>query len=346
MRLLLTISVLLAVTYVADAVAHHGSPKFAIVTMCTCGDHSCSLFEYTHRMKDKYCRLHGCDHIIITEMSERSELFQKMRIYWKIVYAVLQTMNSPEGYEWIMLTGSDQMVLRSGLSISPLELIPEVIRNQTQWDIFVPLYDKTKNDVIMDYGLVDSVIIRNTEFSKQFVEKWLTYSLKGNYILEEQSAFNFEILAHLRDVLHKPPSVLDSMEKGGSATMYTSEPGTNIRKMNPTEYTDILRSWSQYNYNLLVEFYGPRPWNSTSIGRQQSKICLYETFDPTGHCYDGELKSEECGYDLNSGHNHSFFKHFSGPYKYTKNGRRHFLKWTRNMANSSNATIESKYCVA
>ena len=194
----------------------------------------------------------------------------------------------------------------------------------------------------MDYGLVDCVIFRNTEFSRIFVKNWLVYSSKGSYIVEERSVFNFEILAHLRDVLNKPPDILGIMEKGGNATMFTVEPGSDIRRSHPRQYNSILSAWAHHNYDLLVDFYGPRPWSSTSVGRQQSKICLYETLEPGRLCYGGLLDTSECGIDLNSGHSNSFFKHFTGSYKYTS--RERFLKWTRHMANSSNATIASNYC--
>jgi hypothetical protein len=83
--------------------------KFAIFTYCSCDKAGCFMYETPTRLKDLYCKQHGCDHIVMTPSTKPKYESQN---HFDMHAALLSVMESPKQYDYILHTdGGEWCVL-------------------------------------------------------------------------------------------------------------------------------------------------------------------------------------------------------------------------------------------
>lgn len=75
--------------------------KFAIFTYCSCDKAGCFMYETPTRLKDLYCKQHGCDHIVMTPSTKPKYESQN---HFDMHAALLSVMESPKQYDYILHT--------------------------------------------------------------------------------------------------------------------------------------------------------------------------------------------------------------------------------------------------
>jgi len=304
--------------------------NIAVITYCSCDSNGCVIYEKTNRIKDKYCEKNGCDHIIYSmpahiaiPIKNETVLFKDLTKHngtsimamWTIVHCLLITLEKGNGkrYDWVFLTGGDQIIINDNLSL--LDLLPKACLDDNKFDIFIPI-----NTDKMSSGLMSPPLIRNTEKSRSFIREWWQYSLKGNFLVEDQTVMNYLIIRDLIFYLKGNQSVLDGYFKAGHPCQMTTD-GPLYDQMNNGSYMKMIKKRSdnflRCHFQVLYSLYGNRPFTSKNKGRLNSTICLFEVHgDSQSHCRS--LPKNECGLNWNADpkkliRNNTFMIHLNGP---------------------------------
>jgi hypothetical protein len=82
--------------------------KFAIFTYCSCDKAGCFMYETPTRLKDLYCKQHGCDHIVMTPSTKPKYESQN---HFDMHAALLSVMESPKQYDYILHTDGGECVV-------------------------------------------------------------------------------------------------------------------------------------------------------------------------------------------------------------------------------------------
>jgi hypothetical protein len=300
--------------------------RFALVTYCSCDKSGCALYEASNRLKDAYCRVHRCDHLVYTftphvaaPLEGEQSIFKDHVVFkgtsiaamWGTVKSLLLALEDPRGYEWVFVTGGDQIIMN--FSISPEQLLPKAA-SSLQYDLAIPC-----NGFPGYFGLMSPPLVRNTERSRKFVRRWWQASVRGNYLVEDQSVLNFEILRTLRDDLgYKSPS-LSLFAKGNKCSSIIPMAAYDLMILQGAHRNNRLREWAGCNERVLGAWYGFPPFSSRVKGRKSS-ILLFEYFQTDGTCGSRvKMPQEECGYGWNFMSNQRgpgvFMVHLVGPEK-------------------------------
>lgn len=284
---------------------------FVILTFCSCDQYGCPLYEMPNRLKDLYCRLHGCRHVLVndkhwTRDSNVSTAVTRTRSMWRLIFEIRDLMESQRHIEWILPMGGDQVLWN--LSIPPSGLVPASAKGGARYDVI----GIVSSHGIDGWGLRAPVILHNTETGREFMRRWCEYAKPNRYYaVEDQGVMNIEILRLLAKEsgdMNVSSDVRDSYLTASACNISIPAPQIAIQTgkaaMTYTEYGAFLEQFSACVQRGLALFYGQLPYSTESPGARRVLL-----FHPGYSALEGKNWNDQ------SRASFVFARHFQGPRK-------------------------------
>lgn len=241
--------------------------NLAIYTYCSCDKPGCYLYERASRLKDLYCKMHGCDHILVTKHDTMHKRINESDNHFAQYIPLLELMETSPQYEFVFITDGDMVI--ANLNIPPSSLVPQVCHS-SQYEFFVPF------DEFSYISGITAPLLRNTPKMRQYLRDLIAYSSRGNYIMSDQSAMNHLLLKYLALARNKPLEELDTFERGGSCDMYITDEYYQYKHDNPVLHWKRHLLHGRCLTALYEKWYSTRPLSPNSIGRHNTSFCLFE----------------------------------------------------------------------
>lgn len=226
--------------------------------------------EIGSRLKDMYCKMHGCDHIIMTNNESKPPAYESSNhfaVHERMLFLMEQT--DPH-YDFVFCTGTDQAI--TNLFVDPSHIVPEDCRKDSM-DIFAPVDKFTVYS-----GVGTGHIMRNTPEIRQFLRDLVTYEARGHYVISDQTAFNHLLLRTLATRMNKSLDALELFERGKKCDMYLPQEYYSYKKTYAKQHWKKHQNLGRCLMNLYTTWYGKRPFTKNSPGRHgnESNVCLFE----------------------------------------------------------------------